>query len=147
MTELTVRETTKWRTGGVRVARAASLNSAMSDRGRTTAFDFAGTDGKETWIGTVTLRANAKTGAHHHGHTEVAVYVVKGRGQIRWGERLEFAAEVGPGDFVYFAPQVPHQERNLEADETLDFVVVRSDGERIAVNLDVVPVERPETVF
>jgi uncharacterized RmlC-like cupin family protein len=21
-----------------------------------------------------------------------------------WGERLEFAAEVGPGDFVYFPP-------------------------------------------
>jgi uncharacterized RmlC-like cupin family protein len=75
------------------------------------------------------------------------VYVVKGRSQIRWGERLEFAAEVGPGDFVYFAPYVPHQELNLDASETLDFVVVRSDNEKIAVNLDVVPIDQPESVF
>jgi len=90
---------------------------------------------------------NAKTGAHHHGRHEVAVYVVKGRSQICWGVRLEFAAEVGPGDFVYFAPYVPHQELNLDASETLDFVVVRSDNARILVKLDVAPVEQPETVF
>jgi uncharacterized RmlC-like cupin family protein len=114
---------------------------------RATAFDFAGAGGRETWIGTVTLQPNARTGAHHHGRHEVAVYVVKGRSQIRWGERLQFAAEVGPGDFVYFAPFVPHQERNLDAGETLDFVVVRSDNERIVVDLDIVQVEQPEAVF
>jgi uncharacterized RmlC-like cupin family protein len=70
-----------------------------------------------------------------------------GRSQIRWGEQLEFAAEAGPGDFVYLAPYVPHQELNLDAGETLDFVVVRSDNEKIAVGLDVVPVEQPETVY
>ena len=71
---------------------------------------------------------------------------VKGRSQIRWGERLEFAAEVGPGDFVYFAPHVPHQELNLSTSETVNFVVVRSDNEKIVVKLDDRPVERPETV-
>ena len=147
---LPMTETIKWRTDGVTVVRAQSLNMAMlgpSGTGRATAFDFAGSGGRETWIGTVTLQPNAKTGAHHHGRHEVAVYVAKGHSQIRWGERLEFAAEVGPGDFVYFAPYVPHQELNLDAGETLDFVVVRSDNERIVVNLDVVPVEQPETVF
>ena len=73
---------------------------------------------------------------------EVAVYVVKGRGQIRWGERLEFASEVNPGDFAYFPPYVPHQELNLSNDATLDFVVVRSDNERIAIDLDIVPAEQ-----
>jgi uncharacterized RmlC-like cupin family protein len=95
----------------------------------------------------VTLQPDARTGARHHGRHEVLVYVVKGRSEIRWGEQLEFAAEVGPGDVVYFAPYVPHQERNLGAGETLDFLVVRSDNEKIAVNLDVVPVEQPETVY
>lgn len=143
-------QTLKWRTDGVTVVRARSLDMAMrgpSGTGRATAFDFAGTGGRETWIGTVTLQPNANTGPHHHGRHEVAVYVVKGRSQIRWGDRLEFAAEVGPGDFVYFAPFVPHQELNLDASDTVDFVVVRSDDERIVVNLDAVPVERPETVF
>jgi uncharacterized RmlC-like cupin family protein len=143
----TTTQTAKWRTDGVTVVRAGSLQTVMLGKGRATAFDFAGTGGRETWIGTVSLQPNAKTGAHHHGRHEVAVYVVKGRSQIRWGERLEFATEVGSGDFIYFAPHVPHQERNLDASETLDFVVVRSDNERIAVDLDVVPVEQPETVF
>ncbi len=143
-------ETTKWRTGGVTVVRAESVDMAMhgaSGMGRATAFDFAGTGGQKTWIGAVSLEPNAKTGAHHHGRHEVAVYVVNGRSEIRWGERLEFAAEVGAGDFVYFAPFVPHQERNLSTSETLDFVVVRSDNEKILNKLDVVPVEPPEKIF
>lgn len=135
---------TKWRTDGVTVVRAA----AMLGKGRATAFDFTGTGGRETWIGTVTMQPSAKTGAHHHGRHEVAIYVVKGRSQIRWGERLEYAAEVGPGDFVYFAPYVPHQELNLDANETVDFVVVRSDNGGLVVKLDdVVPVEEPEAVY
>jgi uncharacterized RmlC-like cupin family protein len=73
--------------------------------------------------------------------------VEAGRGQIRWDERLRFAAEVGPGDLVYFAPYVPHQELNLALDEALDFVSVRSNDDGIVVNLDVASVELPETMF
>src|SRR5262245_32126529 len=103
----------RWRTDGVRVVRAGSLRNAMvgpAGSGSATVFDFAGVGGRQTWIGRVILPPGASTGAHHHGRHEVAVYVVNGRSQIRWGDRLEFAAEVGPGDFIYFAPYVPHQE-------------------------------------
>jgi uncharacterized RmlC-like cupin family protein len=136
-----------WRTDGVKIVRAESIRRAMlgSDAGRATAFDFAGAGGRKTWIGSVTLQPHTRTRAHHHGRHEVAVYVVRGHGQILWGERLEFATEVGAGDFVYFAPHVPHQELNV-ANETLDFVVVRSDNERIAVNLDIAPAGNPERV-
>jgi uncharacterized RmlC-like cupin family protein len=142
-------ENSDWR-GGVTVIRARALDQAMrgpAGTGRATAFDFAGGGGRETWIGTVALAPKAKTGAHHHGRHEVAIYVVKGRSEIRWVERLEFAATVGPGDFVYFAPYVPHQEGNLDAIETLELVVVRSDKEKIAVALDVVAVEQPEAML
>jgi uncharacterized RmlC-like cupin family protein len=143
-------ETKDWRANGVTVVRGQSLDTIMrgpSGSGRATAFNFAGAGGRETWIGAVTLPPKANTGAHHHGRHEVAVYVVKGRSQIRWGEQLEFAAEIGPGDFVYFAPYVPHQELNLDGRETLDFVVVRSDDQKIAVPLALVPVDQPEPVF
>src|SRR5258708_19854934 len=100
----------KWRSDGVTVARGAALSSAMTtQQGRTTAFDFTGSGGRKTWIGMVTLPPGAKTGAHHHGRHEIAVYVVKGRSQIRWGERLEFFWGVGTGDFSYFPPYVPPQ--------------------------------------
>jgi uncharacterized RmlC-like cupin family protein len=141
--------TTKWR-DGITVIRGDALNRAMrgpSGTGRATAFDFAGTVGQKTWIGRVMLKPSEKTGAHHHGRHEVALYVAKGRSEIRWGEQLDFVAEVTAGDFVYFAPYVPHQELNLSTSETVDFVVVRSDNAAIVVKLDVVPVEEPERVF
>ena len=40
------------------------------------------------------------------------IYVISGRARMRWGERLEFTAEAGPGDFIYVPPYVPHQELN-----------------------------------
>ena len=141
-------ESMKWR-GGVVVVRAASLETqihAPGGTGRATAFDFAGTGAARTWIGRVSLKPNAKTGAHHHGRHEVMVYVISGRTEIRWGDHLEFAADVGAGDLVYFSPNVPHQERNLSDSETVEFLVVRSDNEKIAVSLEVTPVDRPETV-
>jgi uncharacterized RmlC-like cupin family protein len=95
----------------------------------------------------VTLPPKERTGAHHHDTHEVAVYVSKGRSRIRWGEHLEYATEVGPGDFVYFAPGVPHEEVNPDPDEAVDFVVVRSDNSGIRVDLDIEPVGQPETVY
>ena len=93
------------------------------------------------------INANAKTGAHHHGHLESVIYVVKGRARMRWGEKLEFTAEAGPGDFIFVPPYVPHQEINASSDETLECVLVRSDNEAVAINLGIEPVEKPEKVL
>ena len=126
----------KWK-DAVRVVRRTSLQDAMrAGNGRATAFDFTGEGGSKTWIGTVTMKADACTGGHHHGRHEAMIYVVRGAVEIRWGEELEFVSNVGPGDFIYFSPNVPHQERNLSAVDTAEFVVVRSDNERIVVPLD-----------
>ena len=65
---------------------------------------------------------------------------------MRWGERLEYTAEAGPGDFIYIPPYVPHQEINALAHEPLECVVVRSDQEAVVINLDIEPVEKPEAV-
>lgn len=111
------------------------------------AIDFARVGAQKLWAGTVSIHANAKTGAHHHGHLESVIYVLHGRARMRWGEKLEFTAEAGPGDFIYVPPYVPHQEINASAEEMLECVLVRSDSEAIAVNLpNVEPVERPELV-
>jgi uncharacterized RmlC-like cupin family protein len=139
-------ESMNWR-DGVSVVRAAPLEAqvhAPSGTGRATVFDFAGTGGQRTWIGRVSLKPGACTGAHHHGRHEVMVYVISGRTEIRWGNGLRFKAEVGVGDFVYFSPYVPHQERNLSGEEAVEFLVARSDSEKIAVALDCVLVEHPE---
>jgi len=98
------------------------------------------------WAGTVTIQPDAKTGAHHHGDLESVIYVVRGRARMRWGERLEFVAEAGPGDFIFVPPFVPHQEINANVGEPLECVLVRSGQEPIVVNLEISAVEEPHTV-
>jgi uncharacterized RmlC-like cupin family protein len=43
-------------------------------------------------------------------------------------------------------PFVPHQEINASATETLECVLCRSDGEAVAANLEIEPVEPPQDV-
>jgi uncharacterized RmlC-like cupin family protein len=66
---------------------------------------------------------------------------------MRWGERLEFVAEAGPGDFIHVPPFVPHQEINADPDQPLSCVLVRSGQEPVVVNLELPDVEPdPERV-
>ena len=138
-----------WRTQGVRIVRAGELdpNTAQTPgMSRAAAINHAKAGAQKLWAGTVSIHPDAKTGAHHHGALESVIYVVRGKARMRWGERLEFVAEAGPGDFIFVPPYVPHQEINASADETLECVLVRSDQEAVVVNLDVEPVEKPEAV-
>jgi uncharacterized RmlC-like cupin family protein len=137
----------KWKSA-VKVVRGDSLEQVIArSGGRATAVEFAGLGGTKTWIGVVKMPAGGVTGAHHHGRHEVAIYVTSGGLEIRWGDRLEYSAEVGPGDFASFEPFVPHQERNLSEKHLAAYLAIRSDNERIAVPLDVAPVEPPEEMF
>ena len=138
-----------WKTTGVRVIPGDQLDTNTAQTpgmNRAAAINFARVGAQKIWAGTVHIHAGAKTGAHHHGPLESVIYVLKGRARMRWGERLEFTAEAGPGDFIYVPPFVPHQEINASSDETLECVLVRSDNEAVVVNLDIEPAEAPTTV-
>jgi len=142
--------TSHWRDHGVKVIPGSQLdlNTAQTPgMTRAAAITHARTGASKLWAGTVIIEPNAKTGAHHHGELESVIYVVSGRARMRWGERLEFLAEAGPGDFIYVPPFVPHQEINAGKDEVLSCVLVRSGQEPVVVNLDIEPVETPEDVY
>jgi uncharacterized RmlC-like cupin family protein len=138
-----------WRPG-VRVVRADELDvntPQTPGMNRAAAIDAARAGAEKLWAGTVVIHPDAKTGAHHHGALESVIYVVSGRARMRWGERLEFTAEAGPGDFIYVAPYAPHQEINASPDEPLSCVVVRSGQDPVVVNLELPDVEaEPEPV-
>jgi uncharacterized RmlC-like cupin family protein len=141
---------TDWKTGGVRVIRSTDLDGNTPQTpgmSRAAAINFARVGAQKLWAGTVDVQPNAKTGAHHHGHLESIIYVVRGRARMRWGERLEYVAEAEPGDFIYVPPYVPHQEINALPDEPLECVLVRSDQEAVVVNLDITPAEEVEEVL
>ncbi len=139
-----------WRDHGVRIVHAPDLDRNTPQTpgmSRAAAIDFAKVGARKLWAGTVNIHPAAKTGAHHHGELESVIYVVRGRARMRWGERLEFVAEAGAGDFIFVPPWVPHQEMNASASEPLECVLVRSDKDPVVVNLDIAGAEPSDEVW
>ncbi|MDF2231212.1 cupin domain-containing protein [Albimonas sp. CAU 1670] len=142
-------ETDHWRLNGIRIVKAGELDANTAQTpgmNRAAAITHATAGAQKIWAGTVSIHPDAKTGAHHHGHLESVIYVVRGRARMRWGDKLQYVAEAEAGDFIYVPPYVPHQEINAADDQSLECVLVRSDQEPVVVNLDIDPVENPEPV-
>lgn len=128
-----------WKTQGVKIIHANELDPntpQTAGMSRAAAITKARTGASKLWAGTVVVEPNAKTGPHHHGELETVLYIVRGRARMRWGDRLEFSDEAGPGDFIYVPPYVPHQEINARTDEPCEAVVVRSGQDPVVVNLE-----------
>jgi uncharacterized RmlC-like cupin family protein len=139
----------RWEQDGIRVVRASELDTntpQTAGMNRAAAITAANAGAQKLWAGTVSIHPDAKTGAHHHGELESVIYVVRGRARMRWGDRLQFIAEAGPGDFIFVPPFVPHQEINASADESLECVLVRSGQDPVVVNLDIAAAESPIAV-
>jgi len=138
-----------WREFGVRVVRHDQLDPNTPQTPgmfREAAVSSASVGAEKIWAGTVQIQPGAQTGPHHHGPLESVICVLRGRAWMRWGDRLEFASEAGPGDFIYVPPHVPHQEINASEDEPLSCVVVRGDQEPVVVNLAIPEVRHPSLI-
>lgn len=67
--------------------------------------------------------------AHHHGPLETIICIISGQAVIRWGESLEYFCSAGPGDLVFVAAWLPHQEQNASAEEPLHCVLLADAGD------------------
>jgi uncharacterized RmlC-like cupin family protein len=90
------------------------------------------------WMGETHVRPRMRSGDHHHGEAETAIYVVSGSPEFvfldeRTGEETRIVAE--PGDYVFVPPYTPHREENNTADVEAVVVIARSTQEAIVVNL------------
>ena len=97
----------RWKHEGVRVIKGDQLDANTAQTPgmhREAAINLARVGAQKIWAGTVAIQPNAKTGVHHHGALESVIYVVRGKARMRWGDKLEFVAEAGPGDFIYVPP-------------------------------------------
>ena len=124
----------------IRIVRAGELDHNTPQTPgmtRAAAITHACAGAQKLWAGTVVVEPDAKTGPHHHGELETVLYIVRGRARFRWGDRLEFVDDAGPGDFVFVPPYLPHQEMNAHNREPVEAVVVRSGQEPIVVNLEI----------
>jgi uncharacterized RmlC-like cupin family protein len=149
MSELKSGETHDWKNHGVRIIHSdeLDLNTPQTPgMTRAEAISNARVGAQKLWAGTVVVHPGAKTGPHHHGELETVLYIIRGRARMRWGDRLEFVDEAGPGDFIFVPPYVPHQELNARSDMPVEAVVVRSGQKPIVVSLDIpTPEPSPKT--
>jgi uncharacterized RmlC-like cupin family protein len=87
----------------------------------------------ETRVGPAT-----RSGDHHHGESETAIYVLRGSPEFVFLDS-ETGAErritAGPGDYVFVPPFTPHREENNDPDNEAVVVIARSTQEAIVVNL------------
>ena len=123
----------------LRLVRASELSDRTSQTEgmlRRTAIDADAVGAHGLWVGLVTMEPGARSGAHHHGDSESAIYVIRGHFRMRYGERLEKSLEAGAGDFLYIPPLSVHQEINLSDSEPIDCIVVRNSQENAVINVD-----------
>jgi uncharacterized RmlC-like cupin family protein len=90
---------------------------------------------EDLWMGLSVLPAGGRTGVHHHGESETALYVLSGVGRWWVGDALDQAREAHPGDFVYIRPNVVHWEENASDIEPVRMIVARTTQDAIVVNL------------
>jgi uncharacterized RmlC-like cupin family protein len=88
------------------------------------------------WMGQTHVAPGAKSGDHHHGETETAIFVVSGTPVFVFAdEDREIRLETSPGDYIFVPPYVPHREENPGGTEAV-VIIARSSQEAIVVNLE-----------
>jgi uncharacterized RmlC-like cupin family protein len=88
------------------------------------------------WVGHVSVDKGVRSGPHHHGDLESAIYIISGRARFRYGDNLEHTVEAEAGDFIFVPPHLVHQEINASTDEAVDMIVSRSSQDNVVVNVD-----------
>jgi uncharacterized RmlC-like cupin family protein len=122
----------------VRVIRAADLDAHTAQTPGLQRFEAISArrlGAEQLWMGLSVLAPGMKTGVHHHGDSETALYVQSGVGRWWVGDRLDQAREARAGDFLFIPPNVVHWEENGSAEEPVVMIVARSTQEAIVVNI------------
>jgi uncharacterized RmlC-like cupin family protein len=97
-------------------------SGAMTRLGAISA-DTVGSQG--IFMGISRLPPGMRSTSHFHTNCESSLYVSSGRGRFLTGARLDRAALIEPGDFIFVPPNAPHAVAN-DGDVDLVFIVART---------------------
>lgn len=131
--------------GGIRIVRAGETDAGTGQtpgmtRRAGVSQSTCGATG--VWLGEVSNAPGFRSAAHHHGRVESAIYVLRGRMRVRWGDGLTEQTDADAGDYIFVPANLVHQEINLSPDEPLIALVARG-GDNIVVNVEAAGAERP----
>ena len=116
----------------IRVVRAGELRPGQPTAGMVREEAF-GTG--SIWAGLVRTEPGMRSGWHHHGTHETAIYVLSGRLRMESGPGGSETVEAGPGDFIHVPAEAVHRESNPTEEQAVA-VIVRSGTGEVVVNVD-----------
>jgi uncharacterized RmlC-like cupin family protein len=87
--------------------------------------DTVGAKGIHMQLATLPPKARAK--AHKHQAHETAIYILKGRSGMWFGEGLKEHLEVSEGEFLYIPADMPHLPYNASETESCVAIITRTD--------------------
>ena len=120
----------------IRAGELSGDTGQTSGMARREAISGRSAGSEKLWMGQTHVAPGAKSGDHHHGEAETAIYVVSGTPAFVFADGdEEIRLETKPGDYIFVPPYVPHREENPGADEAV-VIIARSSQEAILVNLD-----------
>jgi len=93
------------------------------------------TGAENIYMGVFRVPAGTQSMPHYHADCESAVYMLSGRLNVRWGEGLEHAFSLEPGDMVYVPPRETHLLENPSEVEIAEYVVARDAPEEHSVEV------------
>lgn len=95
----------------------------------------ATTGAARIYMGVFRVPAGAQSMPHYHADCESAVYMLSGRLHLRWGEGLEHARTLEPGDMVYVPPRETHLLENPSEAQAAEYVVARDTPDEHSVEV------------
>ncbi len=94
------------------------------------------TAGSESlFMGRCSVPAGMQGMPHYHEDCESAVYMLSGRLNVRWGEDLEHAVSLEPGDMIYVPPRETHLLENPSMEQAAEYVVARDAPDEHSVDV------------
>jgi uncharacterized RmlC-like cupin family protein len=87
------------------------------------------------YMGVFRVPPGARSRPHYHANCESAVYILGGRLEVRWGDRLENVVSLEPSDLVYVPPRETHVLVNLSDSEPAEYVVARDAPQEDSVEV------------
>ncbi|PWJ21261.1 cupin domain-containing protein [Jannaschia seohaensis] len=73
--------------------------------------------------------------AHRHRTHETAIYVISGKAEMYWGDRLEHRMTMGAGDLIYIPADVPHLPLNPGTEDAVAIIARTDPHEQESVDL------------
>jgi uncharacterized RmlC-like cupin family protein len=130
----------------IRGADVRSDTGQTSGMTRREAISGKNAGSEKVWMGQTHVAAGARSGDHHHGEAETAIYVLSGNPSFVFAEDgREVRLDTEPGDYIFVPPYVPHREENPGGQEAV-VIIARSSQEGVVVNLESLVPSPPQDI-